>query len=223
MRALTAAMQAAISAKQIHPAIFVQLTFTNETIYLWSGVGAKSWNGQTWQGVGTLGKIEPISESADIVATGLKLTLSSIPQEYLTDVLSYVNQTCPVVIWLALLDANGMVISSPYESWGGYMDAPVLYEGVDAATVIINVESELLDLQRQQERRYTHEDQQIDFPGDLGFEYVASIQEWDGTGLPTSPRFAATPVSPPAGSGPGAGYGPGGGGPGGGRGSQPGG
>jgi hypothetical protein len=35
----------------------------------------------------------------------------------------------------------------------------------------------MIDLQRPRERRYTHEDQQIDHPGDMGFEYVSQLQE----------------------------------------------
>ena len=45
-------------------------------------------------------------------------------------------------------------------------------------------------LKRSRERRYTHDDQQIDFPGDLGFEFVPKLQElnlvWGGQNVPVS-------------------------------------
>ena len=35
----------------------------------------------------------------------------------------------------------------------------------------------MIDLQRPKSRRYTKEDQQIDFPTDLGFDFVPELQD----------------------------------------------
>jgi hypothetical protein len=53
-------------------------------------------------------------------------------------------------------------------------------EQAETATVSISYEGRLIDLERPRARRYTHDDQQIDFPGDRGFEYVPTLQEWNG-------------------------------------------
>ena len=37
----------------------------------------------------------------------------------------------------------------------------------------------LIDLNRSRVRRYTNEDQQIDYPTDVGFEYVQSLQDFE--------------------------------------------
>ena len=46
-----------------------------------------------------------------------------------------------------------------------------------SAVIGINCESRLLDMNVPVYRRYTNEDQQIDHPGDRGFEFVSAIQE----------------------------------------------
>ena len=43
------------------------------------------------------------------------------------------------------------------------------------ATITVNAESRLADWDRPRVRRYNHEDQQIDYPGDMGFEFVPQM------------------------------------------------
>ena len=50
-------------------------------------------------------------------------------------------------------------------------------EGPETATIALNLENRLIVLDRAKERRYTHEDQQLSFAGDLGFEFVPDLQD----------------------------------------------
>jgi hypothetical protein len=50
-------------------------------------------------------------------------------------------------------------------------------DGAERCEIQITYESRLIDLNRAREWRYTHESQQQISPGDLGFEYVAGLQE----------------------------------------------
>ena len=45
------------------------------------------------------------------------------------------------------------------------------------ATITLNCESRLIQLERPKNRRYTHEDQQERLTGDLGFEFVTDLQD----------------------------------------------
>ena len=69
------------------------------------------------------------------------------------------------------------------------MDQPTIDVSGDAATITVNCENRLYEMNVPANRRYTQEDQQRDYPGDLGFQFVNSIQEsqifW-GTGPGTS-------------------------------------
>lgn len=189
-RNLTAAVISAMQSAQVTPVIFVQAAFASGTIYVWSGIGTITWNSQAWVGVGKLGKISPIQETTRNQAKGVTLELSGIPSDILTDVLTEVRPQYQCFIWVGYLDAIGNVIANPETRFAGRMDVVRLTEGGSTATIQINVESKLIDLNRARERHYTHQDQQIDYPGDNGFIYVNGIQElailWGSSGTPIS-------------------------------------
>jgi len=179
-RNLTSALQAELAKQALAPIVLVQAQFTSGTIYVWSGVGSVSWNGQTWLGVGNLGSISTVAEATEVEAQGIVVKLSGIPAALIAQVLGECRINAPVKVWLGAVDSAGAIIADPYQVFGGVMDVPEIDEGGDTCSVSLHVENRLIDLGRARERRWTHEDQKIDWPTDRGFEYVASLQEWDG-------------------------------------------
>ena len=157
--------------------MLVEATFTNETIYVWNGLGAIAWNGQTWIGIGTLGSVSSIEEGTTVEARGITLTMSGIDPSLLSDVLSNYQVGLPVSVYLGFFDSPGHLLADPLVSFAGRMDQPTLQADGQTASIAINCESKLLDLNVSVERRYTNEDQQLDYPGDRGLEFVNSIQE----------------------------------------------
>ena len=127
--------------------------------------------------MGSLGSVSTIDESATVEAKGITLTLSGIDSALLTGVLDEFQVGLPVVVSLGLFDAVGALIADPVASFVGEMDQPTLDVTGTSATIAINCESRLLELNVAVDRRYTNEDQQRDYPGDRGFEFVNSIQE----------------------------------------------
>ena len=79
-------------------------------------------------------------------------------------------------IWLALLAEDGALIGDPVQILSGRMDTLSWSEG-ETAAVSMTVENQLVDLDRARVRRYTDADQQAEYAGDLGFQYVASLVE----------------------------------------------
>jgi hypothetical protein len=174
-------MLAQLGADKIKPVLFLQMQFTDGPIYVWSGLGQISWNGQIWTGLGHLGTISAIEESSEIKATNVTFTLSGIPQDQIQHALGQVRQGNPVKLWFGSLGDNNNVLADPLQIFAGRMDVPTIDEGTQTSTISIAVENRLIDLNRSRERRYTDQDQQIDHPGDLGFQYVQLIQNWNGT------------------------------------------
>lgn len=179
-RPLTPLMTAELTGALLRPVFFLQAHFLSGDIFLWSGIGTVTWNGQNWVGVGTLGTISSIQESSELQANNVTITMSGIPSDMLGQALNETRQGYAVQLWFGALGDNNNVIADPLKCFAGRMDVPVVEEGGDTSTISITVESSLVDLQRSRLRRYTHEDQQIDFPGDLGFQYVVGIQNWNG-------------------------------------------
>lgn len=173
-RDLPTGMAAATSAATVAPVFLVQLNWPTGTVYAWSGYGNISWNAQTWIGTGNLGGISNIRESSDGSANGITVSLSGIPSAELARALEDDSQGQPAKVYFGILSSSGAFTVDPYLIFDGAIDVcPVLDNG-DTATIYIQIEKELIDT-RTRGRRYTHEDQQIDHPGDLGFQYVAGL------------------------------------------------
>ena len=175
-RNITADVITEITAGRCAPIVLCEMKFSSGTVNLWNGIGDLSWDSKTWNGAGQLASISALPEGSDVAAEGLTLSLDGIPTTFIQQVLTECRQGYPVKLWLGFLDSTGAVIADPYQSFAGRMDVPTIQEGADTCKVSITAESRMIDLKRARERRYTHEDQQIDYPGDTGFENVAALQ-----------------------------------------------
>jgi hypothetical protein len=178
-RTLPTGLNTALTAVTVAPVFLVELAWPNTTIRLWNGYHTLAWNSVNWSGVGHLGGISEVKESSDLSATGTVLTLSGIPSSLISEVLRNDALGCPAKIYFGVLTAAGFSID-PYLVFDGMMDAPNISSDGNTSTITLPLEKELID-NRGSARRYTHEDQQIDYPGDLGLEYVAGLQNKDFT------------------------------------------
>jgi hypothetical protein len=188
-RNLSPAIVAAIAAPQKSLAWFVELVFLDQTIYAWSGLGnvtpaGPAWDpgatfpyGQEFIGVGWLGQLSNLPQTTEMTAENMRLTLSGIPASLVGDAVNAVRLTGSVTIWLVFLDALNNVIADPLQMWQGQTDVPTLTDGADTCTFEMTVENSLLALNLSSNRRYTTLDQQLDYPGDAGFEMLSAMQD----------------------------------------------
>lgn len=176
-RDVTSDMIAALSANLIRPALFVSCAFKNEVVYAWSGIGSITWNSHTWLGVGSLGSISSIEETVAVEAKGVTIALSGCNPGLLSDVLGDYQVGLPVMVYIGVFDPSGTLVTSPILSFAGRMDKPTVTISGSSATIQINCENRLVDMNSSVERRYTDVDQQQLYPGDLGFSFVNSIQQ----------------------------------------------
>jgi hypothetical protein len=176
-RGLSAGQLAQIQSPYVRPALFVEAHFVSGPIYVWSGRGSIIWNGQTWLGIGTLATVSSIEEGTTIEAKGITLTMSGIDTALLGLVMTEFQVGLPVLVRLGFFDSNLALIDDPIISWAGRMDQPTIDVDGQTATISINCESRLVEMNVAVDRRYTNEDQQLDHPGDRGMEFVSSIQD----------------------------------------------
>jgi len=108
---------------------------------------------------------------------GITLTLSGIDPTLLQGILNEFQAGLPAIVTLGVFDGNGALIGDPVCCFAGRMDQPTLDVTGIAASIAINCENRLVEMNVAVDRRYTDEDQQLDYPGDRGFEFVNSIQE----------------------------------------------
>ena len=176
-RGLTAGLLAEIIAGSLRPIVFFEAEFSSGTIYVWSGYGDLSWDSKTWSGVGHFMGISPMMDTGTVQAVGVSIALSGIPSSLTSLVYTEARQGKPGTVWLGALDSTGAVVSDPYLSFKGRLDVPTDEDNGDTAKITITYESRLVDLERPRERRFTPEDQAIDYASDKGFDFVAGLQD----------------------------------------------
>lgn len=178
-RDLTSAYKAAITAGTVTPVVLVTAEFDTETLRFWNGTGPFTYAGDTYTGAGNLLKISEITETTNTEARGANFELSGIPSSLISVALQEDYQERQVTQVFAPLDSSGNVIADPFTFFSGKADVMDIEEGGKTATIKLSAESDLIILQRVNERRRTPEDQGITYPGDTFFDQVASLQSKD--------------------------------------------
>lgn len=176
-RSLTTAYKASITASRVLPVLMFYADFPSGAVRCWSGYGNLVWDGNTYTGVGNFGGVSKIDESSDQSAKGIVFTLCGIPSALIATALGEAYQGRVCSLWLATLDSSFAPVADPYLFFSGRMDVMEIEDSGDTATIRLTGENRLIDLNRPRSRRYTHEDQQIEYPGDLGLEYVPGLQD----------------------------------------------
>jgi hypothetical protein len=196
-------MQTALQAEVVRPVIFFEGEFWSGggivTVRLFTGYGTLTWNSVTWTGGGHLLSISPIGENAELRAEGFEVVLSGMPSGSITTALEGMRQGRPGTLWLGFFDEANAVIADPYILQRGRLDIAPLRMGGETSIISARYESILIDLDTPRDRRMTHEDLQIDHPGDLGFQYVGKLQDarimWGGPGAAASPLTTPLPLT----------------------------
>lgn len=183
-RDLYSGMQSELESSSLFPIIMFHGEFTGGDVYMTTYDRTISWDGQTWIGVGNFAGISSVRETQELSARSVDLVLSGIPQELLQVALAEVTRGTRCHLYLGVIDSSGNLITnttpqSPYKFYTGFIDVPVIDTGRDTCSIALKTENHLIILDRANERRYTHQDQQIDFEGDLGLNFVAEVQNKD--------------------------------------------
>lgn len=135
-----------------------------------------SWGGYTWTASQFL-SFSPVQETASLLANSVTVGLSGVDQAVLAILLQERYLRRRAKIYLAALDEGLEVIGDALMLIDGRMDKPSITVDPDSGTVTATVEvvSIWSDLDRTSGRHTNNSEQQALYPGDLGFEPVASL------------------------------------------------
>lgn len=177
-RALDSALEVEVQEPEIVPILLVKLAFDSSDVNVWTGIGDLSFGGDTYSGVGDLGGVSELEETIILRSSGVTFTLSGIPSSLLSIALAEDYSERFAKMWFAVIDYQAKTfIGTPYLAFSGRMDVMDIDEGPEVSTISLSCENRLVDLERPKIRRYTSEDQKIDFPSDLGLDFVAGIND----------------------------------------------
>lgn len=176
-RTITGAADTALAAVHVPFVVFVELDFDSGTVRYCNATHNVDWNGFTWLGIGNIGSIDAIEESADISAQGMSFQLSGVNAANLSVALGQNYQGRAAKVWLAPLDpATSIPVADPVGPFQYKMDTMEGSLG-ETSTVVLRAQSRLADWDRARILRYTDADQQQLFPGDRFFEMVPKLQD----------------------------------------------
>ena len=177
-RAISASLKTALLADRVHPLLLAEMLFDGGALRLWNGVGNLPALGETWTGAGLMLSISPMEETTEIRATGVNIALTGIPSALVSIALAENYQGRAASVYVGAFDAStGAVITDPIKGFEGLIDTMPIEESGEIATIAISVESRLIRLEDASRRRYTAQDQRVEFPSDTGFDHVVSIQD----------------------------------------------
>lgn len=165
--------------KDIEPFYAVDMDFDSANLRIWTGVGNRTINGQTYQGTGSLLQIEGIEEVADLSAKGTTLTLSGLSSTVLSMALTEDYQGREATIYWGVLGVDNVV-----NVFSGYMDKMTIVDQGKSSSISLTVESKLIVLERANPRRYTHASHQAtiategyDNSSDTIFKWVTRLAD----------------------------------------------
>ena len=198
-RDLSTAISSSLEDGVVYPFFAVELQFDSpNTLRLWTGYGTLVYEGVSYYGTGELLGISSVEETVEMAAKGATLTLSGVPSEVISLALQepYQGRVCKInfgmfstdnllqedaTSYILLQDGAKIALESQQtnltEVFTGYMNQMSIEEGPDSSTIQLSVENKLVDLERPRVARYTSAYQKDQFAGDLGLDFVESLQD----------------------------------------------
>jgi hypothetical protein len=168
----------ALNSGSMYPCIFVEIYFASGPVRLCTAMYDTLLNGNTFKGVGRFLEISTIEDGATVLARGISVALSGIDPTLIAAALDQFQVGLPATITLGLLGSEAFpgLVNLPVVAWQGRTDEPTIMVDEKTASISVNLESALLDMNTPVPYRWTAETQAIFFPKDKGFRFVTSIQ-----------------------------------------------
>ncbi len=181
-RNLAAANLTESQAANLYPLMFAQLHFDEGVEYLHTAIGPFTWGGDTYTGVGDLGKIEPIEEGIELSPYAFRAELSGLDSTIRDRAQNSDIYGRDLFLYLGFL-LDGVLVADPDPWWLGTMDTLDLIRGA-TNTAILTGEQDLKFFDRPNGIRFNDEHQQKLHSGDLFFEFLDQMQNaeviWGG-------------------------------------------
>ena len=141
-------------------------------LYLWTGSGDLSANGNTYLGASSLLSIGNLEEAAELKATGCSVSFSGADATLINAALNHEYSGRKAKIYFGVVGNTNLV-----EVFTGFMDTLSIADSADSSTITVKIENRLIDLQRTNAFRYTQESHANLYSGDSFFSYVQDLQD----------------------------------------------
>jgi len=169
---------AVLESSNVPWVVLLRLDFDSGTLFLHSGVGDLSWDGNDWLGIGALGQLSGVVEKAEGADNRTRVTLCPIPKQELSNLVDEVTNDDPVgrpyKLYYAVVDSDREVIDDAIVMSSGTMDKVELTDG-EVASLSIDLVSDAARLKKRVSFKLTNQHQQGLFSSDLGLAFVNDL------------------------------------------------
>ena len=161
----------ASSSDVTRPVYFSEMFYDSGTVRAHTGVGTIIWGGNSWLGVGGFGGASDIEEDSELGISKITLQLSGVDSSLISIAFDEKYQGRVAKIYKGYLNEGHVLIDNPLLLFSGRMDTQIIELGRQGI-IRVSVVNRLADWEKTRTRRYNNDDQQFEFPGDKGLEFV---------------------------------------------------
>lgn len=180
MTVLDNTLQAVLNGDLVRASLLVELQFLSSTSRFWFGFGTLTTNdGKVWLGAGQAVSLDGLDLRTDTAATKMTLKASGVDPTLITKAQASAAEAKgqPANIYLQFFDANWKPLDNPVVVRSGLMDVLTYAStGPDKRDISLTIEGMFAARLYSPFAYWTDRDQQARFPGDLGMQFVPSLQ-----------------------------------------------
>jgi len=195
----SSANQTEADAEHYLPFLAVDFDFASGHLYLWTGIGELVIGANTYIGMGELARVSPVTERRgfSVERKSFQLAGEQVDPSIVSEADIDASFGRSVVEYFGFLNSRTYALfDTPETNWEGEMSNLRRVDGAQPM-IEVNAEHKSINLERNDGWRYTHQHQQLFYPGDLGFNQMPTTATkevlWGGK--------RASPGVPPGGGG----------------------
>ena len=173
-RGLSADQISALESGKLHLVTMVKLAF-NATYYYTNHYKNIDYDSNTYLSSAFILDISQIREESSMTNASIDLTLSAVTTTLLTDLMTNGHIGKTVIVYLAMLDSNGAIITNPIQIFEGETNAFKFLENTKTAEIVLTVGNHWTKIKQFSGRRLTNQSQQLVFNGDPSLEFRDQI------------------------------------------------
>ena len=172
VRVIDSNTSTAAEADQIIACHLGKFEFKDETLYFNTSPVDLVHDGNTYYAVGNLGSIEDMTETDEVSAQRVNVSLNLIHEDmrvYASN-LDYANR--PATLYRAYLNSNYDIIGKPLVLFYGSMDNITFNESKEASSMTLTITDHFVDWARSRNGRYTGREQKLIDSTDTGLDFL---------------------------------------------------
>ncbi len=173
----TTAQQTALEQPVARTAYFLELFFAAGVFRVCSYGQTFTWGGYDWLGLGAIGRISPVQESAGVASSAMMFTLNIAQTALLGMAMGAVEnyRGLPAKLYFCPLDAGGALIGTPELCWRGIMDTVAAGIEGEEGQITLKCETSAYGLKRTPSQRLNAAQHKLNYPTDTGFDYLTDL------------------------------------------------